>query len=306
MSQRKKVTIFEGADGSGKSTTAHAFAELTGARYVHCSNWKHVTDGLPRLYLEAMLPALLGYQDVVLDRCWLSEQPYGKVYRSGEDRLGTVYRRMLERVAMSCGAIVVRCDPGPEICVENWWQRRREENKGWENSDGLRDVVNSYRNDLRTELSILDYDYTRQPRFFEPGLIDSFRSDVHETSENTAGDITQAKIALVGQDFAELKNQDCLSQYPFVSFSQQGCSAWLTQQLESAGIPEWKLFWANADMVSPEYVPSVDHIIALGQAASDKLGELGYTHHTVAHPQHAKRFKASQPYELVTLIKELL
>src|SRR5882757_4772670 len=101
------LTIFEGPDGSGKTTAAKAFAAEMGARYVHLPQFKRVTTGLPRMYLEAMLPALLGYQDVVMDRCWLSEVPYGRVFRDGADRVGEISRHMLERVALRAGALVV-------------------------------------------------------------------------------------------------------------------------------------------------------------------------------------------------------
>jgi thymidylate kinase len=308
MDQRRKtITIFEGSDGSGKSTAAKRFAALTGACYIHSSAWPHVIEGLPRMYMEAMLPALLGYQDVVMDRSWLSEQPYGAVYRNGSDRVGAIYRRMLERVAMSCGALVVRCDPGPEVCVANWAARRHSENKSWENDVGVRNVNEGYRRNLRTELLVVDYDYSTQPEFHTPELLDNFRPERHFVQEHSAGN-WHGTIALVGESFGEPKNHDCLYQYPFVSFARAGCSSWVTEQLEVAGLAESHFMWANADMVYPggHNVDSVEHIIALGQAAHEQLEKMGYTHHTVGHPQHAKRFNHGQPYELVDLVKELL
>ena len=35
MTLSRELTIFEGPDGAGKTTLAKAYAELTGARYVH-------------------------------------------------------------------------------------------------------------------------------------------------------------------------------------------------------------------------------------------------------------------------------
>jgi polyphosphate kinase 2 (PPK2 family) len=111
MIDSKVLTIFEGPDGSGKTTAAREYAEQTGARYVHFPALPRVKHGLGRMYVEAMLPALLGYHDVVFDRCWLSETPYGEAFREGQDRLTQADRRMLERLALRCGAVVVKCLP---------------------------------------------------------------------------------------------------------------------------------------------------------------------------------------------------
>jgi hypothetical protein len=312
--RRKTLTIFEGADGAGKSTAARRYAEATGARYIHCSAWPHVTDGLARLYLEAMLPALLGYQDVVMDRSWLSEQPYGTAYRNGSDRVGAVYRRMLERVALSCGALVVRCDPGPEVCAANWRARRHSQNRDWERDNGVVEVNRLFRTALRTELLVVDYDYTKQVEFHSAEVLETFRAERHLVDVLSAGEwgnygSTVGPVTLVGESFGEPKQQDCLFQYPFVSFSRGGCSSWVTEQLEIAGVPERQLRWVNADQLAhPELHTELPwyEVVALGQTAHEALSAAGVKHETVAHPQHAKRFHHGQPYELVTVLKELL
>jgi|SRR5579863_2635389 len=306
MSNRKTVTIFEGCDGSGKTTAAQAFAKHTGARYVHSGPYPQVGGGLARFYAEAMLPAVLGYQDVVMDRSWLSEQPYGAVYRNGSDRVGAIHRRMLERLALSCGALVIRCDPGAEVCVANWLGRRGQEYL--DHADEVEDVNRYYRMDLRTELTIVDYDYTQQVGFYLPEILDNFRSPVHAVEVASAGHWS-GRVALIGDSFGEQKDGDLSYRWPFASFSGHGCSRWLTEQLIIGEIPEWLLFWANADMLpwtSGPNLATYDHVIALGDVAHKKLVELGYDHHAVAHPQYIKRFNHGQPYELVTLLKELL
>ncbi len=116
---------------------------------------------------------------------------------------------------------------------------------------------------------------------------------------------------IVGEAFGEVKDQDLLYQWPFASFSAQGYSRWLTEQLHVGEVPEQSLLWVNADkLVEPWATNLTDrcwrHAVALGQKAHERLAELGYDHHAVAHPQHAKRFNHNQPYELVTLLKELL
>ena len=254
------------------------------------------------------MPAVLGYQDVVLDRCWLSEQPYGTVYRNGSDRIGAVSRRMLERLALRCGALVVRCDPGEEVCAQNWRARKGLGTKDWEREEGVKEVNRRYRSGhLKTDLLVIDYDYTHQREFHAPEVLDSFRAERHPLDDHSAGN-WNAKVCLVGEAFAEPKDGDPFYQWPFASFSGAGCSRWLTEQLEIGGVREDQLLWVNADMIESGStdVPSVEHLVALGGAAADLLDEGEYVYHHVAHPQHAKRFNHDQPYELVVLLKELL
>lgn len=308
MNFSKKITIFEGADGSGKTTAAREFAAATGARYVHCTVWPRVGPGLARFYAEAMLPAVLGYQDVVLDRSWLSEQPYGAVYRDGSDRVGAASRRMLERLALRCGALVVRCDPGEEVCAINWRDRKGLETKDWEREEGVKQVNRLYRSGrLKTDLLVIDYDYTHQREFHASELLDSFRPECHPTDQPSAGN-WNAKVCLVGETFAEPKDGDLMYQWPFASFSGGGCSRWLTEQLHVAGIREDQLMWVNSDMICPGGYnnESVEHLVALGAVAANRLDDLGYSYHAISHPQHAMRFHRDQTYELVALLQELL
>src|ERR1700743_601382 len=113
------LIIFEGPDGSGKTSAAKALAKKMNARYVHHGPYSRMGSGLPRIYLESMLPAIYGHQPVVLDRSWLSEIPYGIAFRDGMDRVG-IRRRILERVALRCQTIVVRSKVRWEDVKENY------------------------------------------------------------------------------------------------------------------------------------------------------------------------------------------
>ena len=224
----KKLTIFEGPDASGKSTAARAYADATGARYMHFANLPQVGKNLSRMYVEAMLPALLGYQDVVFDRCWLSEVPYGTAFRDGADRVGGASRRMLERLAMRCGAVVVHCRPPWERVRQTYLSRRDEEYL--ENDNQLRVVYDLYGHH-RTGLPELMYDYTVELEL-KPLLIEGLRMPQHPLDIQSAGN-WGAKTVLIGEGFAHQKDCDPFYQWPFASFSKAGCSQWLTEQLGS-------------------------------------------------------------------------
>lgn len=298
LSTSAKLTIFEGPDGSGKTTAAKVYAEATGARYVHFPALPRVGRNLGRMYVEAMLPALLGYQDVVFDRCWLSEVPYGSVFREGQDRLTDASRRMLERLAFRCGAVVVMCLPPFEVVRANYTSRRHLEML--DNAGQLLEVYKLYAAQ-RTYLPVVNYDYTQvtTPSHTLYPAIGLARTGQHHLKANTAGN-SSAKIILVGETFAERKDCDPWYQWPFASFSSEGCSQWLTDLLEYHHIGEDKLLWVNADM---EFEIPNATIIALGAEASSKLS---CTHEQVPHPQYQKRVHSGQPYPLINLLREIL
>lgn len=298
----RKLTIFEGPDGGGKSTAAKAFADLTGAVYVHFPALLRVGRGLPRMYVEAMLPALLGYQDVVFDRCWLSEVPYGEVHREGWDRIGDSSRRMLERLAMRCGAVVVKCLPAWETVRDNYTSRKAIELL--DSTSQLRSVYDIYRNQS-TDLPEVRYDYTT-------GLgvealwdeIEPLRFDRHPVDLKSAGNLN-ARVVLVGEAFGERKSVDPFYQWPFASFSGEGCSQWLTDQLRTFGPGEDELFWINADQdLSLLRGFTGGLIVALGDIADGVLSDVGVNHVKVPHPQRWKRFNHGRRYSLIDALIE--
>lgn len=295
----KPVTVFEGPDGSGKSTAARWFAEQTHARYVHLGPFPRVRDGLPRLYVESMLPALLGLSPVVLDRSWLSEPIYGRVFRGGANRIRAVEQRMIERVAWACGAVVVNCEVSLETSLRNFRSRRGAEMLSDE--DQLTAVHLNYQN-LRTSLSSVSFDYERLNYSTLRDDIETVRPFLHPLQ--SAGNL-EAKILLVGEKFADHKNQDPLYQAPFVSFSGDGCSRWFTQLLEDAEIGEDQLCWINSDQLTAE-VRFEHRVVALGDVASSKLTELNIRNMSFTHPQAWKRFHPREPYPLIDYLKETL
>lgn len=309
MTTCRRLIIFEGPDGSGKTTLARDYAAAIGARYVHFSNMLGLNRGLARVYVEGMLPALLGYQDVVFDRSWLSEVPYGKAFRGGADRLGDVTRRMLERLALKCGAVVVMCRPPFDVCAGTF--TNRPEVEYLKSVEQLRSVYDSYGSEP-TDLPICYWDYTTtldlKPSFVMEKLHSAMRYicvDPHPLHTMSAGN-WDAPVILVGERFANHREQDPFYQWPFASFNYDGCSQWLTKQLLDAGIGEESLLWFNADQPIPSF-SCQRTVIALGNAADEMLTSRGVKHLHTTHPSNHKRFHSSEvAYPLIGMIKEAL
>jgi len=318
----KSVIILEGPDGAGKTTLAHQLADRLSARYVHLGPMTNVKD-IGRIYVEAMLPAIMGYQTVVMDRAWFSEEPYGTVFREGKLRNDNVIDAMLERIVLACTGLVVYCDVDQRLLVESFAARKGKEYL--DRADQVLAVARAYRERMaRTNLPVFQYDYTKDVLFGASGLFNDIRHQLkdkgprpHMPSWQSAGSLDGA-VLLVGEGFTGHQNTDTLLQRPFVSFARNGSSYWLTRQLQVAEIPENELCWVNQDQ-GPETIgdiinamPHLKAVACLGAEASKTVdqGNIqilradGVPVYNLPHPQHHRRFKHHEPYPLIDIIKE--
>lgn len=101
--------------------------------------------------------------------------------------------------------------------------------------------------------------------------------------------------------------------WPFISALRTGCSSWLAETLEEAGIGEHQLYWVNGftkegAAIDAAFVhvlqPAVT--IALGNSAARWCKALLVEHEEVHHPQFWKRFHSRQRYHLTTILKRRL
>ena len=305
MRRSSRLIIFEGPDGAGKTHAAKRLADELGARYVHLGPFPHVRQTLARLYAETLLPAVLGLQDVVLDRSWLSERPYGLAYRNGADRLGVENVRALERLALRCRAGVVLALP-PYATVEAHWCSRRAVEL-LETPAQLAQVHDYYDRHLATSLPVFRYDYTRGDPF---RVDDMLLTRPHEADSPSAGSL-DGDFLVVGDEFANHQDADTFYQWPFGALGGGGCSRWLARQLEAAGVGEDRLCWANADVgggfLARLYFDLTRSggktVVALGHKAHERLETWGFPHLRCPHPQHAKRFDYREPYRLIEILK---
>jgi thymidylate kinase len=157
----KRIVILEGPDGAGKTTLAQRYAEA-GARVVHLDRYPGVKS-LARIHLAAMLPALSGVSDIVLDRAWITEWIYGDVYRGGKVRINSERRAELEAIASFCETKVILCLPPLEACLETF--RKRREREYLKDEEALRQVWQTYdfrySSGILTSLPVELHDYTR-------------------------------------------------------------------------------------------------------------------------------------------------
>lgn len=332
----KHLVIIEGPDGAGKtslikSLTTGSFRGVCGhyAR-VHFGPLPRVGNSLGRIYMEAMQPALMGYQPMIFDRSWLSEPVYGSILRA-HTRLSRAHISMLGRVAMRCNVTLVLCLPPKETAEANYAARASVGGELVSKLELWREIYDAYARLTRhahaiPASSVFCYDYTRPDAEQSAAEFITQRSSDnlmrHTFGLKSAGNM-RARIAIVGESFAEIKNTDSLLQFPFVSFGGGGCSSWVTDMVLEAGHSEPDLFWVNSDQ-DPAALKSAlaprSQILCLGAKAYEvvkglNLEQSGTTSTTevqiykLEHPAYWSRFRRAtnkDEYGLVRILKEIM
>jgi hypothetical protein len=267
-----RITIFEGVDGAGKSIAAERYAKEYGAVLVHSNNQPYVKDQLARTYVEKMLPALLNYQAVVMDRCWLSEFPYCTVMRSGVDRIGPIRSRMLDRLAARHGAVVVLCDPGIDVVADNFLNRGNKQEL-LAKVDDIRSIHSLYKSPAYcTHLPVIPYNYTTIGSFETMARsVAQVRPLLHRQANKSAGFLRAKTLVVTAPYDKYIFNEDPLIKSPGVSFHQYSTGYRLTEIFEQIGVTERDLIWCTSDTSLNQLVFSESLLITETQAVDDLM-----------------------------------
>ncbi len=309
-STQPTITIFEGPDGAGKSVAARAWLQRSQRQegtIEHHGPYLGEED-IASKYRDSMLPAYARFRSVVLDRSWLSEPIYAAAFRGGTSRVGVGQRRILERLALSRQGVVVLCLPKKETVLANWAIRngRGEEYLTGEAAAGL--VYDLYQG-LKTALPVVAYDYQAADA---GGLYDHVEAARGAPADGPGAGrwLVGSQVLLIGDRLNAVYDEP---RVPLGGLDAGGCSVWLAERLEEAGIPETALYWANAFRASGGRTDGAfvkrlrpRAVITLGGEAGRWCRDNYVKYYSEAHPQFWKRFHHHEPYPLINLIKEIL
>lgn len=278
----KPITIFEGPDCCGKTTLAEKYAQKHNATYVHFGSEPGVKTTLPRFYFEAMLLALRGHEAVVFDRSWLSEAPYAKICRNEQPRSSAVQVRMLERVAMRCGTVVVLCLPPSQVMRKNFLASSDNEYPNISQLENLRKAYISQRSFLPT----IPYSYTSQTNAEIVNSIHKARYPFHNATIKSSGNFN-ASVAIVSSCYTRPNDNDGAYQLPGVSFDQNSVDYITATYFDAAGLSEENFFWINIDqdLRVLNAMPYLKHVIATTELASQHLDYLAINHMLIDEPK---------------------
>lgn len=218
VKSNKTITIFEGPDGSGKSTLAREYAERIGAKYVHFDALYGVKN-IHKYFMEAMLPALMGYQSVVLDRCWHSGPIYDMVFRNLEEREQRQTPEictLLDRAAAFCNAVYVNCRPPEDVCISNWKSRLGSELIKSEHE--MRAIYRLYGENRRSIcLPVVEVDYTKGHNAVYPDFTSEVLNRILQ-ERNAVYHSRQPRVHIIVSSSMEKTDVDTMLDVPGVRF----------------------------------------------------------------------------------------
>ena len=265
------LIILEGPDGAGKTRLMQDLVSYHGYKEVMArENTKDQTAEEMCLKLSFAMAKSMDGEKVVLDRCWLSELIYAPRVRHERPKFYPYQLRMLERIAFSSGGVkLVRCDPGFELCFENYASRKGEEYI--KDDDTYTRVYAAYRElQHKTSLKVLRYDY----RDNNADLIADFPPESETLHKDLYGCSDAATLVLAFDKYEG-------ATVPCINWKFESVSARITRCFEEANIPESDLAWVNVaqridlqgvvDALQPERILSIGQqgMLAMADVVSD-------------------------------------
>lgn len=282
--------ILEGPDGAGKTTLAETLKGTT---------WHHsYYPELRTMFIESVKSIVSG--SLCVDRMYYSELVYAPIYHKVQQRYGNM-TRMLDRVIMGYDRTVVMCLPSYEVCHKAWSSGREEMVS---DEAEFKKIYDAYAA-LKINTPHVYYDWTKE-------TIDDLVMKVEalKVPKNLGpgiGSFKKGNILIVGD---KPSNPLIDIDLPFVHLD--GCSPWLADQLAKTDVPESDLYWINGFgldgvMTDPSFIDKLEpsKIIALGSQAQRWCEIAGVNHLRTEHPQFWKRFRNSDVYPLVNILRSL-
>ena len=249
------IIIFEGPDGSGKTTLAAKVRQVANTANLHTAHhgpYPGVSaNDLAHAYFMSLTPALTYNDTVLMDRSWYSEPIYAKAVRNTESRIVTTHRRMLERAAMSRKAVVVQCLPSLETCLEAYGERPE-----YAKREQMSEVYDLYAEWIaQGSCDIPTILYNRD----EPDATSKVLASITDVSRSLpdnkwlGGGIPLPGCVMVVCSRWRLQGlRSTAVSLPYTSFSApEAPGPALTQAFEDIGIDESDMYWINIDGATP-------------------------------------------------------
>jgi thymidylate kinase len=310
------VIVLEGPDGSGKSFLAEHLKKRFGALVFHQS-YKPEWD-MFEYHTGVVLEALSHSQEklVVIDRLWLSEMVYSRVYRGGSKwpMLGNIISRVLEKHA----AITVLCVSEKEQTAARHAKLKNERDEMFSNgmdlvageylaiaevSKGRPDIMRYSIEENGSDLdAFCDELLVRMAEF----QLAQYAPALDFDRQNILGHKLLAEFLIVGDIVnSKFTFKNHRVEWPFYD---HGHSSLFLMESLSPWFDVSRAMWTNAN-ADDEHIAGILaekslKVIALGKEAEHALSELGVEHCSVYHPQFARRF--NKKTEFVNQLKSAL
>jgi hypothetical protein len=266
-------------------------------------------DTMPYFYVRMMRDVLEGGKSVVIENSWRDDYVLEAMGESA--KIPKEYRRMLDRLALGCNAVIAYCRADTRTYAANL-----NKNLSYEVMKTLIDKMDSVWAKLESRgLAIVTINSSDSG--FKTDVDALFdRANYHiRNSGPGIGLWNPGKVILLVGD----RHGPSIQPYKvdmniaFCDMAKAGSSHWLSAQLDLMDIPESRLYWINAydsvgaathsDFVGRLYPITV---LSLGDNAKRWCDTNHIRHEPFTHPQYHKRFHSKEPYPLIARLKELI
>jgi nicotinamide riboside kinase len=335
------IIVLEGPDCTGKSTLAKAIVEKFNGTYIHATWSKDLDRVMWEYHLELVDRAVRESKDrvVVIDRLWLSEAIYGRIYRGGSKIPHE--GRMLDRILRAYGTLNIVCLPQTPLhgaqAIADSAKKRDEmwEKEGFGKSLALCNCFEAYMfgGQYKTETyadtfvhsgalklrddtirySICDHGSANGMLF----MLDFVEVKLNQLRTRVAG-FDPYRPNVVGSPTAShivcgdaLNPKDALTKWPFCEYGN--ASLWLAESMHRANIDESKVIFTNVnddDGAAALALIDLDlsrRVVCLGTKAAVTLSKRGITNFKqIPHPQWDRRFNRNGTKSYAEALAEVL
>lgn len=318
------LVILDGPDAVGKTTLANKILDGDDGGYVHLtydSSWSDPDRELWKLQYFSLIKAAIRLgqgKTTVIDRHWMSEQIYARVYRGGSN-LNAECRQWDRVIQRLCGVYVI-CAPDAESATARHRMMHGQRAEmysptpqifevaqgfrklyfganisgcdyaGWltttggmsDREDALLYDVDKHGDDLDNVVDRIDVHLsTRQATQYPPAF--------NYSKGNFLGHPRRARFLFVGERI----NPNKSGRWPFIDYGSS--SRTLCEVFARCGFNETEGMWTNA-YAEDEHVQTLlewfPHlkVVSFGAEASVYLEEKRVQHHRAVHPAYARRF----------------
>lgn len=325
------IVVLDGPDAAGKTTLAESIIAMLGSEHCDYQHLTYIKDDreMWQANYDAYARAIAAMRQgkfAIIDRGWISENVYSRVYRGGSGMPYDV--RCFDRLLMRHGALYVMCCPDPSFAVLNHKRTCEERDEMYQPGPQIREVAELFRGmavGQHTDLPHADYLHACLSNFhkrrdvvhYDIGavmmlslawIIKRATADAERCqSELAKGRSIPYSTNCVGRVDARLifvgdkVNPNGASPYPFVDY---GKSSRLMSRLlhECPSYTETSACWVNQRHEPDGDFDMLKHLatlpdarnkifVALGQDAAARLHEqFGIKPVTCLHPSYAQRF----------------
>jgi thymidylate kinase len=301
------IIILEGPDGAGKTTLAETLRQRLQSDHMtqivkHGPYTNLVAEELCKIYFRSMTQALTYNDHVIMDRSWLSEPVYGSVYRGGANRVDMPRKRMLERVALARGAVVVQCQPSFDLCATTF--ASRSEDEYLDTIKQLRQVYDEYETlKLHTDLPVVHYDYQYDE---VDDLMEKINTASTKNGSDGGGTFKEGNYLMLCDRGPRTNVRHGAAVVPFINFlDNDGPSRMLAETLDREGIPESQCYWVNTQTfqgtpTNPAFIRELkpSRIFALGNNAFTWALNNSVQAHKLPPPLYHMQNYPNQPYHI--------